>query len=69
MNHSLASSQVSGDRDQIEELRAQHRSLEMRLAELDAHLSLTSEEQLERARLKKLKLQAKDRILSLQRTG
>jgi hypothetical protein len=44
------------------ELRAEHRALEMRLAELEGHKSLTSSEQIERAQLKKLKLAKKDAI-------
>jgi len=47
---------------EIEQLKAEHRAIELRLAELDRHLALTAEEQLERARLKKLKLQTKDRL-------
>ena len=51
------------DVDQIvEELRAQHRALELRLAELEGHKSLTPSEQIERAQLKKLKLAKKDAI-------
>jgi len=46
----------------LEQLQQEHRALEMRLAELDRHLTLTSEEQAERARLKKLKLVMKDKI-------
>jgi uncharacterized protein len=46
-------------------LEAEHLALEARLAELDRHISLTPEEQLERARLKKLKLATKDRIARL----
>lgn len=48
-------------------LQAEHQALEARLAELDRHLSLTPEEQVERSRLKKLKLQMKDRMADLQR--
>jgi len=48
--------------EDIEQLRAEHRAIELRLAELDRHLALTAEEQLERARLKKLRLQMKDRM-------
>ena len=46
-------------------LEAEHLALETRLAELDRHLSLTAEEQVERAQLKKLKLAMKDRIARL----
>jgi uncharacterized protein YdcH (DUF465 family) len=48
-----------------EELLHAHRALEVRLAELDRHLSLTAAEQTERTRLKKLKLAMKDRIAKL----
>ena len=50
---------------EIVELRERHGQIERRLAELDRHLSLTSDEQLERARLKKEKLRTKDRIALL----
>lgn len=50
-------------------LEAEHRELEARLAELERHLSLTPEEQLERARLKKLKLVTKDRIARLSKSS
>ena len=46
----------------VEQLRAQHHQLDARLHELEHHISLTAEEQLEIARLKKLKLATKDRI-------
>lgn len=49
----------------LESLRAEHAKLETRLRELDRHLSLSPEEQLERARIKKAKLQLKDDILHL----
>jgi uncharacterized protein YdcH (DUF465 family) len=48
-----------------EDLLTEHHALEQRLAELDRHLSLTSAEQAERSRLKKLKLDLKDRIAKL----
>jgi hypothetical protein len=51
----------------VEALRAEHRALELRLAELDGHKSLTSSEQVERAELKKLKLAKKDAIERLAR--
>ena len=50
---------------EVIELRNRHGEIERRLAELERHLSLTSDEQLERARLKKEKLRTKDRIALL----
>jgi uncharacterized protein YdcH (DUF465 family) len=47
-------------------LKERHGELERRLAELERHLSLTPEEQIERSRLKKEKLRTKD---ELQRLG
>ena len=51
----------------IEALRTEHARLEMRLAELERHLSLSPVEQRERAEIKKAKLQLKDTMLHLQR--
>jgi uncharacterized protein YdcH (DUF465 family) len=51
--------------NRIDALRAEHDALEKRLAELDGHVSLTSAEQAERARIKKWKLKLKDEIASL----
>ena len=51
----------------LEELRSEHARLELRLAELERHLSLSPEEQRERAELKKAKLQLKDTMLHLSR--
>jgi uncharacterized protein YdcH (DUF465 family) len=51
----------------LEELRSEHHQLEIRLAELERHLSLSPDEQRERAELKKAKLQLKDTMLHLQR--
>jgi len=50
---------------ELDGLRQRHQDLEKRLAALDRHLSLTAAEQTERARLKKEKLQVKDRIHAL----
>ena len=47
---------------EIEALRAEHKALELRLAELEGHKWLTPSEQVERAELKKLKLAKKDAI-------
>ncbi len=53
-------------RELIDQLTAQHRALKERIRELDRHLSLTSSERVEYARLKKLKLRTKDQIQLLQ---
>lgn len=53
--------------NRIEALRTEHARLEMRLAELERHLSLSPDEQRERAEIKKAKLQLKDTLLHLQR--
>jgi hypothetical protein len=47
---------------ELDGLKQRHQDLEKRLAALDRHLSLTTAEQSERVRLKKEKLQVKDRI-------
>jgi hypothetical protein len=49
----------------LEELQAEHARLKARLGELEAHVSLTAEEQVERVRIKKLKLATKDRIAAV----
>ena len=46
-------------------LRERHGEIERRLAELERHLSLTPDEQIERSQLKKEKLRTKDRLASL----
>jgi hypothetical protein len=51
--------------DELDGLKQRHQDLERRLTTLDRHLSLTSQEQTERALLKKEKLLVKDRILAL----
>ena len=48
-------------------LRERHGEIERRLAELDRHLSLTPDEQIERSQLKKEKLRTKDRLSLLAR--
>ncbi len=47
---------------EIDALRQRHKELEEALAAIEAHLSLTANEQTERAKLKKEKLAIKDRI-------
>lgn len=56
--HESASEEMAG-------LQERHRTLEQRLVALDRHLSLTPDEQVERARLKKEKLRIKDRMMGL----
>jgi uncharacterized protein YdcH (DUF465 family) len=51
----------------LEELRTEHAKLEMRLAELERHLSLSPDEQRERVEIKKVKLQLKDTMFHLSR--
>lgn len=50
---------------QMVRLRERHGELERRLAELERHLSLTPDEQVERAVLKKEKLRTKDALQRL----
>jgi hypothetical protein len=54
---------------QMAKLRERHGELERRLAELERHLSLTPDEQIERSRLKKEKLRMKDEISRLRASG
>jgi uncharacterized protein YdcH (DUF465 family) len=54
---------VTDVQEQLTRLKSEHARLEMRLQELERHLSLTPDEQLERAQIKKAKLQLKDDIL------
>ena len=51
---------------QLNGLRSEHADLEKRLNELERHLSLSPEEQVERINLKKAKLLIKDKIRSLE---
>jgi uncharacterized protein YdcH (DUF465 family) len=50
---------------QMVRLKERHDELERRLAELERHLSLTLDEQVERIRLKKEKLRTKDELTRL----
>lgn len=58
---STTSNQVT----ELTDLKARHGALERRLAEIDRHVALTSDEQVERSRLKKEKLLLKDRMAAL----
>jgi uncharacterized protein YdcH (DUF465 family) len=50
---------------QMVRLKERHDELEKRLAELERHLSLTPDEQVERSQLKKEKLRTKDELTRL----
>jgi uncharacterized protein YdcH (DUF465 family) len=50
---------------EADRLKARHDEIEKRLTELERHLSLTPDEQIERSQLKKEKLRAKDRLTQL----
>lgn len=54
-----------GTEEEMVRLKERHGEIERRLLELDRHISLTPEEQVERAGLKKEKLRSKDRIALL----
>jgi uncharacterized protein YdcH (DUF465 family) len=59
---------VAGEQEtwaQVDRLKARHDEIEKRLSELERHLSLTPDEQVERSQLKKEKLRAKDRLALL----
>jgi uncharacterized protein YdcH (DUF465 family) len=63
----LGAHSVRGNEEgEAERLRARHDEIEKRLSELERHLSLTPDEQVERSQLKKEKLRAKDRLAELQ---
>ena len=55
-------STAEGVEVEMARLRARHDEIEKRLSELERHLSLTPDEQVERSQLKKEKLRAKDRL-------
>jgi uncharacterized protein YdcH (DUF465 family) len=57
-----------GQWSEAERLKARHDEIEKRLSELERHLSLTPDEQIERSQLKKEKLRAKDRLVQLSAT-
>jgi uncharacterized protein YdcH (DUF465 family) len=54
-----------GAEQEMVRLKELHTEIERRLSELERHISLTPDEQLERAQLKKEKLRSKDRIAIL----
>jgi uncharacterized protein YdcH (DUF465 family) len=56
---------MGSDAVRMVQLRERHYELERRLAELERHLSLTPDEQIERSQLKKEKLRTKDELSRL----
>ena len=67
MDHTVEEPEVGGQAtaELLEQLRSEHAQLKVRLGELETHVSLTADEQVERVRLKKLKLHTKDRIAAV----
>lgn len=61
----VASDLGAGVETERQLLKARHDEIEKRLSELERHLSLTPDEQIERSQLKKEKLRAKDRLVQL----
>jgi uncharacterized protein YdcH (DUF465 family) len=51
---------------ELTRLREEHQRLQARLTELDCHLYLSANEQVERKRIQKLKLKKKDEMVKLQ---
>jgi uncharacterized protein YdcH (DUF465 family) len=64
----VASQVSNGEGSEAGRLKARHDEIEKRLSELERHLSLTPDEQIERSQLKKEKLRAKDRLAQLSAT-
>lgn len=50
---------------EVERLRREHRELKARLSELNSRLYLSSDEEVERKKIQKLKLATKDRLAML----
>ena len=61
----VASEAGAGTELEVENLKARHDEIEKRLSDLERHLSLTPDEQIERSQLKKEKLRTKDRLAQL----
>ncbi len=57
--------ETKSSEEQIEELRTLHHELDLRLQQIDSHISLTTEEQIERKEIQKKKLFYKDQIALL----
>ena len=48
--------------EKLQILKIEHKALDKRLVEIESHLSITTEEQVEATRLKKQKLRKKDEM-------
>lgn len=53
------------ENEEYRKLAAEHKTLKAKLAEIDAKVYMTPEQEQERATLKKLKLAKKDRMLQM----
>lgn len=58
---------LAGQNEEFRRLGEEHKGLDEKLTELESRVYLTPEEQLEKQRLKKLKLSKKDRMAELVR--
>ena len=54
--------EISELEEKLQVLKIEHKALDKRLIEIESHLSMTTEEQIEAARLKKQKLRKKDEM-------
>ncbi|MBN2723377.1 MAG: DUF465 domain-containing protein [Deltaproteobacteria bacterium] len=52
--------------EKLQILKVEHRALDQRLVELEKHLSMTPEEHVEAARIKKQKLKKKDEMSAIE---
>jgi len=57
--------QLRSENSEFQQLEQEHRKLEDSLLTFEAHRYLTPEEEMERKRIQKLKLAAKDRLMEM----
>ena len=65
MTTESVNTEVKNTPEKLEKLREEHRKLDEKIKELTSATYLSTEDQLEVARLKKLKLHAKDEIFQM----
>jgi hypothetical protein len=58
---------IESSDDMLSRITVEHEDLKTRLRQLDKHVYLTPDEQVERKQIQKLKLRKKDQIQSLKR--